>query len=188
MPASTLACSSNRVNAWKRSGRRVSRLTVTRCNPARRRSSARSASRPHHSDLRKELGSGGAFSTRRWDDLRRDRLDDGPFLRLLRPEPPDRRRPLVSLSVREERSGSARTAAGRGAARGAAPADRVVLARARGPGRRGAARDAKPRAAGPHRLLAPRPASGNAYKGGIGVSLSCRLSAFRCLLSSVSCP
>ena len=37
MPASTAACSSNRVSARKRSACSVSRLTVMRCRPARRR-------------------------------------------------------------------------------------------------------------------------------------------------------
>src|SRR5262249_59750573 len=119
---------------------------------------------------------GRALPPRRRHRLRSDRLDDGALLRVLRPEPSDCRRSLVSVSLCAERNRPPRPAA-RGSPEGRArPLDRVLLADARRPGRGAAARAGEPHAAIACRESPPRPAFGDAHAGRLAVSSP--LSAF----------
>ncbi len=108
------------------------------------------------------------FRLVRRDGLRDHRLDDGPLLRLLRPQPADRRRPLVPLPLRRARVEPGRASSGRLLAAGASGLDRGDLARADGPRRGRPAGAARPyRARSAHDAPA-RSASGNAHAGRVG--------------------
>ena len=130
------ASSSTWTSAARRAGRRE--RVVSRAEMLGRARRALRRDRADRRDRARRRPSASACPTAR---LRHHRLDDGALLPRLRPQPPDRRRPLVPLPLRGARDRPARAAARR--------RDRrdeirellsVGVAPPRGPRRRGAAR------------------------------------------------
>ena len=110
--------------------------------------------RTDRADRRSLVGARGSLYAARRHGVRHHLLDDGPVLRKLRSQPPDRRRAVVSLPVRGARHRSAR---------GAAPRrDRGRIERAhRGPVA-GAHRSRRRGSAGARRTAGVRPHHGSA--------------------------
>ena len=100
----------------------------------------RTALRPDRALRRNHVGARRSLSAAGRHDLRDHRVDDRAVLRALRPQPPDRRRPVLSVPVRDARDRHPPAAARGSVRRRTARVDPRDLGRAHRPRRRTARR------------------------------------------------